>query len=66
MNTKTITWDMARDLVWSKTRPDGIYIDPDYHQKYDMNNPYDETDAIDAMYYQMQNEAFLAQKQEQK
>lgn len=46
MSAKDITYQSVLNLLLSKTRPDGIYIDPETKEEFDMNNLYDRTDIV--------------------
>ena len=53
MNTEAITYHSVLNLLLSKTSPDGIYIDPETKEEFDMNSPYDRADIVTATMSEM-------------
>ena len=58
METKTMTYGSVRNQLLSKTRPDGIYTDPEDGTEYDMNDPYDRTDAVDVAVMRLEKQGY--------
>lgn len=56
MDGIVMDYPMVLNLLLSKTRPDGIYIDPETKEEYDMNNIYDREEIVTAEIFRLEEE----------
>lgn len=56
MDGKVMDYPMVLNLLLSKTRPDGIYIDPETKEKFDMNDPDERSEIVTAEMIRMRTQ----------